>query len=130
MAVCCSSASVRSRLRASSSCEQADVLDRDDRLVGEGRHQLDLLVGEGLDLRPPDHDHAEDSALPEHRDGEDRPMHLLLAPLSLGPPVLGIGQDVGDVHGPALQSGSARRRLPILRIGFRFTTSIHSAECP
>ena len=33
---------VRSCVRASSSCEQADVLDRDHRLVGEGLEQLDL----------------------------------------------------------------------------------------
>src|SRR5262245_45437997 len=28
--------------------EQANVLDRDHRLVSEGRYQFDLLVGEGL----------------------------------------------------------------------------------
>ena len=44
VAVCCSSVSVRSRLRVSSSCEQADVLDRDHRLVGEGLEQVDLLA--------------------------------------------------------------------------------------
>ena len=31
--------------------EQPHVLDRDHRLVGEGRDQLDLLVGERLHLR-------------------------------------------------------------------------------
>ena len=31
--------------------EQPRVLDGDHRLVGEGRHQLDLLVGERADLR-------------------------------------------------------------------------------
>ena len=30
--------------------EQADVLDRDHRLVGEGRHQFDLLIGERAHL--------------------------------------------------------------------------------
>src|SRR5262249_34934656 len=33
--------------------EQAHVLDRDHRLVGEGGEQLDLLVGERRDLRLP-----------------------------------------------------------------------------
>ena len=42
VAVCCSRASVRSRLRPRSSCEQAHVLDGDDGLVGEGLEQLDL----------------------------------------------------------------------------------------
>ena len=36
VAVCCSSASVSSRFRASQLLEQPDVLDGDDRLVGEG----------------------------------------------------------------------------------------------
>src|SRR3954454_19284876 len=31
--------------------EQAHIVDRDHRLVGEGRHQLDLLIGEGLRRR-------------------------------------------------------------------------------
>ena len=44
VAVCCSSASVRSRLRASQLLEQPHVLDGDDGLVGEGLEQRDLLV--------------------------------------------------------------------------------------
>ena len=44
VAVCCSSASVSSRFRASQLLEQAHVLDRDDRLVGEGSNQVDLFV--------------------------------------------------------------------------------------
>ena len=51
VAVCCSSASVSSRFRASQLLEQPDVLDRDHRLVGEGLQQLDLLVGERPDSR-------------------------------------------------------------------------------
>ena len=50
VAVCCSRASVTSRLRACELGEQPHVLDGDDGLVGEGLQQLDLLVGEGLDL--------------------------------------------------------------------------------
>ena len=51
VAVCCSSASVNSRFRASSP-EQPRVLDGDDRLVGERLEQRDLLSGEGPDLAP------------------------------------------------------------------------------
>ena len=42
VAVCCSSASVRSRLRAVQLLEQPHVLDRDHRLVGKGLEQRDL----------------------------------------------------------------------------------------
>ena len=52
MAVCCSSASVRSRFRVLQLVEQADVLDGDDGLVGEGFDQLDLPSGERLDSLP------------------------------------------------------------------------------
>ena len=51
VAVCCSSASdklARARLHL---VEQPHVLDRDHRLVGEGRDQFDLLVGERPHLR-------------------------------------------------------------------------------
>ena len=46
VAVCCSSASLSSRVRCLHLVEQPRVLDRDHRLVGEGGDQLDLLVGE------------------------------------------------------------------------------------
>ena len=49
VAVCCSSASVSSRLRRLQFLEQAGVLDRDDGLVRERLQQRDLLVGERPD---------------------------------------------------------------------------------
>ena len=48
VAVCCSKASVSSRVRACSASNKRRVLDRDQRLVGEGRDKLDLLLGEWL----------------------------------------------------------------------------------
>ena len=39
--------------------EQPHVLDRDHRLVGEGLDQLDLLIGERLDLQAISQDDAE-----------------------------------------------------------------------
>ncbi len=101
---------VSSRVRASQFLEQPHVLDGDDRLVGEGGHQLDLLVGEGPHLRPADHEDAADRALPEHGNGEDRPD--LGAALAFGPAVLGIGHGVVDVDDASLEEGPARRRLP------------------
>ena len=62
-----------SAVRACSSCEQAHVLDRDDRLVGEGLQQLDLLVGERPDLQPAEDDDADRRLLPHQRGGQDGP---------------------------------------------------------
>ena len=50
VAVCCSSASVSSRLRACCSLNKPCVLNRDHRLIGEGFEQLDLPVRERTDL--------------------------------------------------------------------------------
>ena len=47
VAVCCSSASVSSRVRAHL-IEQPHVLDRDHRLIGKGGDKLDLLLGKGI----------------------------------------------------------------------------------
>ena len=47
--------------------EQADVLDGDHRLVGEGPDQLDLLLGERAPLPPGDGDRADGTLLTEHR---------------------------------------------------------------
>ena len=46
--------------------EQAHVLDRDHRLVGEGLQQLDLLVGEVSHVGARDRDRADRSALAQH----------------------------------------------------------------
>ena len=47
--------------------EQARVLDGDDRLAGEARDQLDLLVGERPHLGAVDGDRADQLVLLEHR---------------------------------------------------------------
>jgi hypothetical protein len=52
--------------------EQADVLDGDHRLVGEGLEQRDLLAGEGPDDSPRHRNGAQRPALQDHRDGENR----------------------------------------------------------
>ena len=60
VAVCCSSASVRSRVARLQLLEQPHVLDGDDGLVGEGLEQLDLPIGECADLgRGRQDDHAD-----------------------------------------------------------------------
>ena len=52
--------------------EEADVLDRDHRLVGEGLHQADLPVAEAACLGAPARDDPDHGVVPQHRDGEER----------------------------------------------------------
>ena len=52
--------------------EQPHVLDRDHRLVGEGRDQLDLLVGERPHRRAGQHHDADRSSLAHKRDPQHR----------------------------------------------------------
>jgi hypothetical protein len=95
--------------------EEPHILDRDDGLVGEGPHQLDLFIAEGLDLRPPDRDDSDDGGFPEHRDGED--CADLFAALTRSPTVFGVRQDVRDVNDPAFEDGSPDRGLPTRQVG-------------
>ena len=50
--------------------EQPDVVDRDHRLVGEGGHKLDLLVGERPHFRARENDHAEERPFAQERDAK------------------------------------------------------------
>src|ERR1700730_17525790 len=52
--------------------KQPHILYRDHRLVGKGLHQIDLAFGEGAGLRPRQHQHAFDSVVPEHWNGQRR----------------------------------------------------------
>ena len=73
VAVCCSSDSLqlaRARLHL---VEQAHVLDRDHRLVGEGGHQLDLLVGERPYRLALQNDDPDRRSFPHERDTEHGP---------------------------------------------------------
>ena len=96
--------------------EEADILDGDDGLVGEGRDELDLLVGEGLDLGSSDHDHTDYSGFPEHRDSQDRTDLGALLPR---PSVLRICHDIVDVHDPPLENRPSRRGPSLHHDGIR-----------
>ena len=52
--------------------EQAHVLDRDDRLVGEGSHQFDRTIAEQAGLWFTQHEHAFDLAVAQQRNAEQR----------------------------------------------------------
>ena len=86
--------------------EQPHVLDRDHRLVGEGRDQLDLLVGERPHLGARQRQDADRDALAQHRNAE----HGAKAAqsLRLGQGVVRVGQHVGNVNDLCLRAGLVR----------------------
>ena len=96
VAVCCSSATRSSLLRASSLLEEADVLDGDDGLVSEDLHETNLLVEERLGLASIHGDRADDLAFTDHRNGQGGP-HAR-GPRGLCQLELWIGLNVRDVH--------------------------------
>src|SRR5215472_5276483 len=83
--------------------EQPHVLNGNHRLVGEGRHKLDLFVSKRLDLSPEDNDHANRNAFPEQRHSEYRSWFEELGTVV----VVWIGPEIRDVYGLALQYDSA-----------------------
>src|SRR5262249_59745018 len=93
---------------------QADVLDGDHCLVGEGLEQADLLAGEWAYLESPDEDRADGRLLAQQRHGQDCP--------DAGAPYAGVNlwsvpiellQDVFEVHRSLLENrapGCGRQR--------------------
>ena len=75
--------------------EQPRVGDRDGRLVGERRDELDLPVDERPRDAPADADDADECVVQEDRNAEQRPIPD--DPLR-AERVVGVGQDVGDLH--------------------------------
>jgi hypothetical protein len=73
--------------------DQARVRDCDRRLVGEGLHERDVLVGERLGLLAHHDDGADQLVLDDHGHAEHRPVRS-----RTGVRVLRILLDVGDVH--------------------------------
>src|SRR5262249_48380582 len=102
--------------------EQPDVLDGDDRLVGERAEKLDLRVAERADAGPAERDRTDGPAVAEHRDpqetaearGEGGILHRNLR----------VGEDVRDVDDglitddPRRAAGAARphRKRPAERL--------------
>ena len=91
--------------------EQADILDCDDRLSGEGLEQLDLPRGEGHRVPPNDGNRPDRPTLPQHRRHQDGPdaghPHSLARPGRLR-----IRLDVGHVHDRPVQDGPRAHILP------------------
>ena len=112
--------------------EQARVLDGDDRLGGEVRHQLDLLVGERPHLLAVDADRADQLALLEHRHVEQASRAAELGGgdaerFAVGIGLLGVGiHDVdrlpraGDTTQAGRRAGPDRSPIEVFRIGRRY----------
>ena len=88
--------------------EQPHVLDRDHRLVGEGGHQLDLLVGERAHRRALQNDHADRRILPAAA-GRRAWSERRRPSVPPGQRVFRIGQHIGNMNGPAFQHGASER---------------------
>ncbi len=81
--------------------EQPRVLDRDHRLVGEGRYQLDLLFGERPHRPAAQDDDSNRHVFPQQWHAE---LGVRVPERRrLGQRVFGVGGDVRDLHRPALQ---------------------------
>src|SRR5262249_38997109 len=89
-------------------------LDGNHRLVGEGCYKLNLLVGERLDPDSPNRDDTNDRIFPQHRHGEDGPMHPRIVAMIVGPAILGIFQDIVNMDNATLQGGAPCRGASIL----------------
>ena len=81
--------------------EQPDVLDGDCCLVGKGRNQLDLLVGERLYFRARQGQHTDRHALAQHGNAEDRA--VISQSLCFDRGVFGVSLYVGNMNDAALK---------------------------
>ena len=91
--------------------EQPRVLDGDRRLVGEGRHELDLLIGEGPHIRAGQGHDTDRNDLPQYRDPERCAKAAKLLGFCEG--VFRIGFDIGDLDDLSFQQGSPRYRASL-----------------
>ena len=91
--------------------EQPHVLDRDHRLIGEGRDQLDLLLGEWMNRSTRQEKDADRHSLAQERNAKGG----AIAPafLSFKPGEFWIGQNVRNVNGSAFQNSSTGDRSAI-----------------
>jgi hypothetical protein len=90
--------------------EQADVLDGNHRLVGEGFDQFDLLVGERPNLHPPHRNHADQITLATHWHTEKRSDPADASRFNVPGTPLCVGLRIEDLDGPGLQRHAADNR--------------------
>src|SRR5262249_44775545 len=81
--------------------EKPHVLDGDDRLVGEGFGQLDLLVSEGLHGGAVHGEHADGNPIAQERHSKDCAIAAYSCEITEG--VFGISKNIGNLNGFTLQ---------------------------
>jgi hypothetical protein len=91
--------------------EQPHVLDRDHRLVGEDRNEIDLLLGEWINRSPAQEQCADGNSLAQEWNAEYGA--IVPAFLSFEPSEFRIGQNVWDVNNSAFEYGSPGDRPTI-----------------
>ena len=101
--------------RSSRAClhlvEQADVLDRDHRLVGEGGDEVDLLLRERFDALARQHDHADRFVLAQQRHAERRALAGQRGRFMQR--VFGISHDIEYLDRAPLEHGAAGDRAAV-----------------
>jgi len=90
--------------------EQPDVLDGDDRLVGEGLEERGLSGGEELRLRTAEADRADPDAGPHQRNREDRGEAQAPGVFSALGKLIPHGLEIEDMDCPTVQHRSAHDR--------------------
>jgi hypothetical protein len=87
--------------------KEADVLDRNDGLVGEGLEERDLLVRKRIHLSPAEQERADRHPLPKQRSGQDRTVALQLGVGCGFRKPLRLGLGISKVDHPLLEHGAA-----------------------
>ena len=90
--------------------EQAGVLDRDDRLIGERLQQCDLSLAESVRLEMVDREHSDNLiAVQQRRVSTGAEAELVRNCPAVGK-IVAHGLLVRDVDGPSFEDGAARER--------------------
>jgi hypothetical protein len=76
--------------------EQADILDRDDGLVGEGLHDSDLAFGKETRFETPEHEYSLDASFAQQRQTEQSARGAEL-PILRSKVVFGVLRNVGNL---------------------------------
>jgi hypothetical protein len=107
--------------------EEAGGGNRDRTLVGERRHELDLVVRERPDLATRKPEDTDEVVLDEDRQPEQR---LVVPALCLRVRVVGVGLDVRNVHRPLGQRDPARAAARFSRVRVRALILDRESRCP
>ncbi len=106
--------------------EQADVLDRDDRLIGKGLKQSDLVLREGPRPSANDNNGAHGAALAQHRHREDTAEAA--GPRDV-PRILRIVQHVLDVDNGPREDRAAGHHAAVRPHGERLLQRLEDLRC-